>query len=178
MYRFGVKKAQFSPSSKKDLISTSSTHKVLARGLSAGHRIICVYWGPIYLPTWYLHNHTKNLTWPTCCAQKQETEESTYNKYFLLFSQFYEQISISFQSVESLTGSPRRTTGEDILVDKMVKQIISLISIINTDNKEKHRLLIKWKDPKMYRLKQLLWVLIEDKLSRKLIVQTAENEEE
>ena len=46
------------------------------------------------------------------CTKTENREENMHYKYFLLFSKFYEQISISFQSVESLTGSPRRATGE------------------------------------------------------------------
>ena len=60
--------------------------------------------------------------------------------------------------------------------DIMVKKMISLTNIINTDNKEKLRRLRKWKDPKKHRLYQLLWVLIEDRLSRKMVLETVENE--
>ena len=54
--------------------------------------------------------------------------------------------------------------------------MISLTNIIKTDNKERLRPLRKWKDPKKHRLYQLLWVLIEDRLSRKMVLQTVENE--
>ena len=60
--------------------------------------------------------------------------------------------------------------------DKLVKKMISLTNIIKTDNKERLRPLRKWKDPKKHRLYQLLWVLIEDRLSRKMVLETVENE--
>ena len=69
----------------------------------------------IYLPTWYWHKHRK--TWPDLHVlhKNRKRRGKHLNKFFLLFSQFYKKSlyrPISFQSVESLTGSPRRATGE------------------------------------------------------------------
>ena len=141
-------------------------------------------------------NTPKNLTWPTCFAQKQKTERKTCTKStFCCFPSSMNKSQSLFSLLKVWPGvpgellgkwvdmqdrqqekkvriwesekkpkmcwksSPRRVAGQvnqNILVDDMIKKIVLLTNIIKTDDKERLRLSIKWKDPKTYRLNQLL----------------------